>query len=118
MEYGPSVKALNYFEKMQVEVRACGNLKSNIIGQKIHFQILLAGYENDRFIASGCYEYYWHGINKRYVIACVRILVLGAFVAGSRDMSFNLQDYMVTWWFCYQICKKKQVGSIVLVYVV
>ena len=95
MEYGPLVKALNYFEKMQVEVRACGNLKSNIIGQKIHFQILLAGYENDRFIASGCYEYYWHGINKRYVIACVRILVLGAFVAGSRDLSFNLQGYMV-----------------------
>ena len=33
-------------------VRACGNLKSIIIGQKIHIQILLAGYENDRFIAS------------------------------------------------------------------
>ena len=95
MEHGPSVKALNYFEKMQVEVRACGNLKSSIIGQKIHIQILLAGYENDRFIASGCYEYNWHGINKRYVIASVRILVLGAFVAGSRDLSFNLQGYMV-----------------------
>ena len=105
MEHGPSVKALNYFEKMQVEVRACGNLKSSIIGQKIHIQISLARYENDRFIASGCYEYNWNGINKGYVIVSVRILVLGALVAGSRDLSFNLQGYMV-------------LGSTVFVYVV
>ena len=31
----------------------------------------------------------------RDVIASVGILVLGAFVAGSRDLSFNLQGYMV-----------------------
>ena len=39
-------------------VRACGNLKSIIIGQKIHIQILLAGYENDMFIASMLVDMY------------------------------------------------------------
>ena len=57
VEHGPSVKALNCFKKMQVEVRDCGNLKSSIIGQKIHIQISLARYENDRLISSECYEY-------------------------------------------------------------
>ena len=39
-------------------MRARDNLKSIIIGQKIHIQILLAGYENDMFIASMLVDMY------------------------------------------------------------
>ena len=68
-EFGPDNKVLHCFTQIQLDalfpdvitltciVRACGNLKS-IIGQKIHIQILLAGYENDRFIASMLVDMY------------------------------------------------------------
>ena len=69
-EFGPDNEVLHCFTHIQLDglfldvitsaciVRTCGNLKSIIIGQKIHLQILFAGYENDRFIVSMLVDMY------------------------------------------------------------
>ena len=69
-EFGPNNKVLHCSTQIQLDgsfpdvntlaciVRVCGDLKSIIIGQKIHIHISLARYEIDRFIASMLIDMY------------------------------------------------------------